>query len=169
MRATQWIKQARDAGWRVASSRDGILTMCCAYQGCTGSHALSLSNLGPIPGPCALKHVGQYGAAAYALYTDLVDDLRRRRRALGLSIEDLNDAAGMADGHLNKLESFARTAQFPTLQLWAETLGTQITLKPIPLPPATLRAIERRKANPYAANQVRTKRPIISAKALSHE
>tara|TARA_R110000851_G_scaffold22626_9_gene67012 strand:- start:548 stop:820 length:273 start_codon:yes stop_codon:yes gene_type:complete len=75
-----------------------------------------------------------------------VGELVRRRRALGISQEDLSDAAGMADGHINKLEAFARTAQFPTLQLWAQTLGAEITLRAAPLPDATARAIERRPA-----------------------
>lgn len=105
---------------------------------------LPLDNLGAAPSPCSLSHHGQYGAQAYARYTALVGELRRRRRALGLSQEDINAAAGLADGHINKLESFARTAQFPTLQLWAATLGGEITIAPAPLPDATARAIERR-------------------------
>jgi transcriptional regulator with XRE-family HTH domain len=65
---------------------------------------------------------------------------------LGLSQEDINAAAGLADGHINKLEAFHRTAQFPTLQLWANTIGLSITVAPAILPPATTRAIERRPA-----------------------
>ncbi|MEM9584826.1 MAG: helix-turn-helix transcriptional regulator [Pseudomonadota bacterium] len=65
-----------------------------------------------------------------------------RRRALGLSQEDINHAAGLADGHINKLESFARTAQFPTLKLWADTLGLAITATPCALPPEINELIE---------------------------
>lgn len=105
-----------------------------------------MSNLGPVPPPCDLRHVGQYGAATYDLYAKLVEELKRKRRALGLSQEDINDAAGLADGHINKLEAFARNAQFATLQLWANTIGLEITVRAAPLPPATARAIERRPA-----------------------
>lgn len=146
MQASKWIIEAQSAGWRVTSSRDRTICLCCARQGCKGALSLPLDNLGPIPKPCALDHHGQYGQATYEIYKGLVGELVRRRRALGISQEDLSDAAGMADGHINKLEAFARTAQFPTLQLWAQTLGAEITLRAAPLPDATARAIERRPA-----------------------
>jgi transcriptional regulator with XRE-family HTH domain len=105
-----------------------------------------LSDLGPIPAPCAFDHSSLYAKPVFDEYRALVGNLARRRKQIGLSQEDLGAAAGLADGHINKLEAFARTAQFPTLQLWANTLGMELTLAPAPIPPATLRAIERRKA-----------------------
>lgn len=108
--------------------------------------SLPLANLGPIPDPCSLPHVGKYGQPTYDRYKGLVEELKRKRRALGLSQEDINAAAGLADGHINKLEALHKTAQFPTLQLWAATVGMELTMKPAPLPVATARAIERRPA-----------------------
>lgn len=169
MKATIWISEAQRAGWRVQSSRNGVLDMHCNKQGCPGAFSLPLNNLGQLPEACDLEHVGQYGLATYELYTDLVSELRRRRRTLGLSIEDVNAASGLADAHVNKLESMARTAQFPTLQLWAETLGAKITLTPAPLPEATMRAIEQRVAQPFAEHQVRTKRPAEPTKAITYD
>lgn len=146
MQTSKWITQAQGQGWRVSSARNATLHLSCTCQGCDGSLSLPLSNLGPVPDPCKLPHVGQYSRATYDRYTALVDELCRKRRALGLSQEDINAAAGFADGHLNKLESFARTAQFPTLQLWASTVGLSLTMQPCPLPVATLCAMERRPA-----------------------
>ena len=144
MLASQWIKQAQQVGWRIVSSRDGSLHMRCGCQGCAGALKLPIADLGPAPEPCDRPHVGQYGQQVYDAYMALVDVLRRRRRALGLSQEDIAAAAGLADGHINKLEAFARTAQFSTLQLWAETLGLSLTMRPAPLPPSIVRAIKER-------------------------
>lgn len=146
MVASQWIQKAQGKGWRVQSASKGVLSLRCSAHGCKGALSLPLSNLGQVPEPCALEHVAQYAKPVFDEYRALVSDLARRRRLLGLSQEDLNAAAGLADGHINKLEAFARTAQFPTLQLWAKTLGTSITLAPSPLPAATTRAIEQRPA-----------------------
>tara|TARA_R110000737_G_scaffold326768_1_gene340645 strand:+ start:559 stop:1137 length:579 start_codon:yes stop_codon:yes gene_type:complete len=157
MKSSQWINKAQLAGWRVTSAKDRTIHLQCSRQGCAGVLSLPLDNLGPAPGPCDLPHVGQYGAAAYDLYKGLVAQLVRKRRALGMSQEDINAAAGLSDGHINKLEAFARTAQFPTLQLWAATLGVEITLRPAPLPPATARTIDRRALDPYAENMARHK------------
>lgn len=143
---SKWIAKAEKAGWRVASSRKGVIQLQCCHQGCPGTVSAPMGNLGPPPPPCELPHVQQYGQPAYDRYKALVEELKRRRMLLGLSQEDINAAAGLADGHINKLEAFHRTAQFPTLQLWASTIGLSITVAPAILPPATTRAIERRPA-----------------------
>lgn len=77
-------------------------------------------------------------------YTALVAAFVRKRHSLGLSQEEINAAAGFADGHLNKLEAFHRIAQLPTLQLWAQTLGLKITIAEDALPQATRLAIALR-------------------------
>jgi len=157
MIASKWISEAEKAGWRVRSANGSVLHLKCSCQGCPGEIKLPLANLGDLPGPCDLPHKGQYSRQTFDRYVAIVDELRRRRRLLGLSQEDLTDATGLIHGHINKLESHSRTAQFPTLQLWAETLGVRITLTPVPLPPATARAIEYRTARPYDEGKARYK------------
>tara|TARA_R110002110_G_scaffold26572_7_gene97483 strand:- start:3253 stop:3765 length:513 start_codon:yes stop_codon:yes gene_type:complete len=169
MTAAKWIKEAQAAGWRVASSRDRTLFLSCSREGCKGAQSIDLGKLGPAPEPCTLDHDKQYAKKVYDQYKSLVGELVKKRRALGLSQEDINAAAGMAEAHLNKLESFARTAQFPTMQLWAETLGLEITLAASILPPATVRAIDRRVSNPYAKNMARHKADMTSTRLLSHD
>lgn len=134
MLSSEWISAARASGWMARRGADGLLRLKCARQGCKGEQTLSVTDLDPVLRPCKLPHVGQYGLPAYKLYQSLVEELKRRRRALGLSQEDINAAAGLSDGHINKLEALHRTAQFPTLSLWTETLGLSITLTPCALP-----------------------------------
>jgi hypothetical protein len=148
MLRAQWIKAARAAGWRESKPDGPVMLLRCAVQGCPGALSLPLDNLGPPPDPCKLEHVGQYAGPAFATYADLIRHLIAKRKSIGISQEDVAAAAGLADGHISKLESFDRIAQFPTLQLWAHTIGLEITTRPIALPPATVRTIERRPA-PY--------------------
>lgn len=169
MTTAKWIKEAQSAGWRVTSSRDHTLHLTCSCLGCPGKLSLPLDDLGPTPESCALEHHGQYGAAVYDQYKELVAQLVRKRRALGLSQEDINASAGMAEAHLNKLEAFARTAQFPTMQLWAETLGLEITLAASPIPAATARAIEARTPRPYDEKKAHHKSDASTGMLLSHD
>lgn len=157
METRQWIKGAETAGWRLAAVSAVEMRLACARPGCPGSLSVSLHNPGPIPEPCAADHVSGYGVAAFTAYQDLVELLRTRRRALGLAQGDITDAMGMAEGYIAKLESFAKVAPLPTVQLWAQTLGLYITTAPAPLPLATRAAIERRQANPYQPHQARFK------------
>ena len=113
--------------------------------------------MGEVPEPCQLLHRKRYSPEVFGAYERLVAELRRRRRSLGLDQADVNAAMGMADGYIAKLESFARVAPFPTLQLWATTLGLNITATPTALPDATIRAIEARKAMPYDEQKARFK------------
>jgi transcriptional regulator with XRE-family HTH domain len=120
-----------------------------------------MNALGAIPEPCSKSHHGLYAKRTYDEYKSLVAVLVRKRRCLGLSQEDRCAVAGLADGHVNKLEAFARTAQMPTLQLWAQTLGLEITVTQADLPAATARAIERR-SKPLREVNVIQKFPITS-------
>ncbi|TNE43429.1 MAG: hypothetical protein EP341_11445 [Sphingomonadales bacterium] len=152
-----WIKGAERNGWRVDGAAGLEMRLRCSCIGCDGAKLLPLDNLGPIPEPCALPHDGMHARKVFDEYRALVEHLRRRRRSLGLDQQDLNDAMGLADGHLNKLESFARVAAPPTLLLWCQSLGLQLTVTPAPLPAATARAIEARQSRPYQEQQARWK------------
>lgn len=157
MQTRRWIKEAQGQGWRVASVAGLSLRLECTKHGCDGCKVLPLDNLGQVPEPCDRPHVANYSRQTFQQYETLVDELRRRRRQLGLDQADLNSAMGMTEGYVNKLESMARVAQFPTLQLWAEALGLSITTSPAPLPDATMRAIEHRQTKLYQPSQARFK------------
>ncbi|WP_039983723.1 helix-turn-helix domain-containing protein [Tritonibacter mobilis] len=157
MQTQRWIRDAQARGWRVSWVRGKSLHIACDKQGCPGCKTLPLDNLGPVPEPCELPHKGQVAAPVFDEYETLVEELRRRRRQLGLDQGDLGNAMGVADGYVNKLEAFARVPTFPTLQLWAASLGLHLTTSAAPLPNATIRAIEQRAAKPYAPEQARFK------------
>lgn len=128
-----------------------------------------MDNIGTVPDPCGKPHNGQYARQTYLKYQHLVDELRRRRRLLGLSQEDVGAAAGLTEGHINKLESHARTAQLPTLQIWAETLGVEITISPAALPAATIRAIEHRSTKPYEEGKAHFTHATGAPNAIEHD
>jgi hypothetical protein len=157
MRFRDWTKQAQQNGWLVRSTSGAELVLMCGAAGCDGCLRLPMANLGPVPDPCDKLHVNGAGNALWEDYRALVDDMRRRRRVLGLSQEDVNNAMGMADGYVNKLEALDRIPRPHVLQLWAQTLGLRLTAVPTELPAATLRIIDERQKKPYAEHQARFK------------
>jgi len=53
--------------------------------------------------------------------------LRWRRRAAGLSVEELATAAGCSKGHISMIENGHRDARTPTLVAIARALGCEIS------------------------------------------
>ncbi len=157
MSAKDWIKSAESQGWRVERIKARVIHLRCSKRGCDGEMSLPMANLGPAPEPCNKPHIGNYSAMTFQEYANLVEELKRRRRSLGLSQEDITAASGLADGHINKLEAIQRRAGMPILQLWAQTLGLSVSLTPAPLPKRTLQLIEGRIDKPYRADQARNK------------
>lgn len=157
MTIRKWISDAQANGWIVQGVRHDKIKLVCSAHGCLSEHTASLDDPGPIPARCEKPHKMGYARATYDAYEDMVGELRRRRRLLGLDQGDLNAAMGMTDGYINKLEALHRTCAPPTMLLWAETLGLRFTTVPATLPPATLRAIEQRASKPYAHAQARYK------------
>lgn len=79
-------------------------------------------------------------------YRQFVRGLAQRRRDLGLCQLDLDPVLGVAEGYIGKLEAFHRIPSTLRLLEWLEGLGLAITMRPGPLPPATLHAIEASQA-----------------------
>ena len=71
-------------------------------------------------------------------YRRLARDLTVRRRALGMSQWDLDQALGISFGYTAKLEIGMRIATGPLLLDWAATLGIPLIASPdTPRPPAS--------------------------------
>lgn len=149
MQLKAWIKETERNGWRVVGVNSHELRIQCAKVGCAGSKSLPVDNLGEPPARCDLPHDGRHAKQVFTEYRILVEELRRRRRSLGMDQSDLNAAMGLADGYVNKLEAFHRLPSPPTLLLWCQALGVHMSITPTTLPPATLKAIEDRQARPY--------------------
>ena len=157
MQFKQWISAAQEAGWAVKSVSASDLTLVCNRTGCTCEQLHDLNALGDPPKSCECPHNGRLSEKSYTEYEVLLGELSRRRRLLGLNQDDLGSAMGVADGYVGKMEAMHKFPSIPMLQLWAQTLGVDIILKPIALPPPTIRAMDRRRAEPFRHDQVRTK------------
>lgn len=116
--------------------------------GCTGCRNRITHRFADPPvelGRCDWPHSRGYSQPAFDQYVRLVGVLRRRRMALGLDQMDLGAAMGMADGYVNKLESFAKIASPSTLLVWLQAVGLEMVGQPVALPPATLEMISGRQ------------------------
>ncbi len=142
-----WIKAAQKAGWLVDSTSGGEMVLRCAAPGCPGRKRLPMDNLGPVPPSCGLDHVAGTARHVWAEYEDLVGELRRRRRQLGLDQGDLSAAMGVADGYVSKLEAMHRVPRPELLRMWAKTLGLNLVLAPAKLPEATLEIMRRKSGD----------------------
>ena len=141
----EFIHRAQANGWKVARVTPGAVALQCGHVGCRGHLVVPMSELRD-PGPCPFQHASGYAAPVFTAYEALISELVERRKALGLAQEEVCAAAGLAPGHISKLEAFARVATFPTLQHWTATLGLEVTVQPARLPRATIAAIDARKA-----------------------
>lgn len=69
-------------------------------------------------------------------YYDLVAELQKRRRILGIPQILLDDIAGFQDGYTGKLEkpmtSYGRHAGWNMLEIWLQALGVGIAVVPAP-------------------------------------
>lgn len=141
------ISHVKKQGWRFTHSDvDGLHFICRSY-GCMERICAPLDTSPSDAQPCGSYHISRYGGNALLEYKVLVTQLVERRKALGLSQEDITACAGLGDGHINKIESFARFARFGTLCLLAETLGFEITLAPAALSDSARELIDRKSAN----------------------
>jgi transcriptional regulator with XRE-family HTH domain len=161
---TRLIEAIEGAGWIVDTIDQESCVVRCPKQGCVMRARVSSADQVP---PRA-KQDDSYGFTVTA-YNFLRKYLRERRRKLRLSITEVEAMAGLADGHLLKMEKNlpARTPQFDTIMLWAQALGIRITLMPGPVPPHLKRAIaeaehrgmlEKRKDR-FTKDQLRSYRP----------
>ncbi len=68
-------------------------------------------------------------------YEELIEALKRRRRELGLTQEELNVIAGFQDGYANKLEigykEGGRGVGSMSLATWMDALGVRLFLIPV--------------------------------------
>lgn len=62
-------------------------------------------------------------------YRDLIERLSARRRALGLTQQELDRRLGVADHQVAKWESFARLPGAFMMCCWATALGCRLTVR----------------------------------------
>lgn len=143
MKVTQeFLREIQRAGWVIAWVDDNVAVGECPRAGCG-----LRTNLRPgahIPQAC--PGTGSLADVPMSDYTQLLEFLSQRRENLALNMPEAEEIIGLADGHLNKLESLARQPWPQTLWDWVEGLGYQIVLRPAGLPPKALAVIARTRA-----------------------
>lgn len=145
-----FIAETQRHGWLLVAATGEGLTFQCVREGCENSFFApeTLVRIGCLPDPCDWPHTKERARYTIECYDDLVHVLRCARRRYGIDQLETAETAGLASGHINKLESGARIASYETLFPWACTLGFSLVLRPAPLPPQTIKLIGDRVHQP---------------------
>ena len=137
-----FLAEIQRAGWVLDYVVDGLAVGQCPRPGC--GLRVNLKPGMEIPQACP----GSETIADVPMrdYQQLLAFLSERRESLALNMPEAERCIGLADGHLNKIESLARQPYPATLFDWAAGLGYQIVLRPVGLPPITLAVIAQTRA-----------------------
>lgn len=136
-----FLREVQARGWTVEAAKDGECIVSCASFGC--GVRLKLRKGGAIP---QRADSPWRPGLTIASYDDLLDVLILRRKTLRLSIEEVEDVAGLTQDHISKFERRGRVPNAETLLIWLQSLGYEMILRPCPLPAPTLRAIATTRA-----------------------
>lgn len=137
----QFLRDVQRAGWDIRSVDPTGVIAGCPRQGC--SLTVKLRSGVKIPETCRRgpdfreTPVANFDAARVAL--------RDRRRALALSVEDVEHIAGVTASHLAKAEKDnpSRIVQMNIFLEWCDALGIEVVLRPKELPALALTIIAR--------------------------
>jgi len=135
-----FLREVQGRGWTVVQAKEGVCIAACRAPGCQVS--LTLRHEGHIPEGSAPSSAGD----AVTDWQAVLDMLIRRRRLLRLSIEEVEEAAGLTSGHLSKIERGWRIPNVETLLHLFSTLGFDMRILSAPLPAPPLRAIATTRA-----------------------
>lgn len=152
----EFMRQVQAAGWTISYMGGDKLICECQRDGCALKVALSPAK--PVPETNARGP--KLSEVSVASFEEARRFLRDRREALGLSMADVEDIAGLAGYHIGKMEKDgpSKIPNFETFLLWANALGYDIILRPGKLPPRALRIMAK------TAEQLR----LIRAKFRHH-
>lgn len=165
MDRTDYILEAQKAGWLLFSSNREGLTFQCAHPGCHEAMFApqSVVNREVMPEPCARQHVDAQGVTVES-YQDAMTVIADARRRLGVDQNDVGATAGLADGHVNKIEAGHRHCTLPVLLSLAATVGLSVVLAPAPLPKQAVALVSGRAMRPMMSRW-----RAIPARRLGHE
>jgi len=132
----EYMRACQAKGWNIISADEEHLFAACPRAGC--GLQIKLREGGKIPQTD--RPMPALAEIAVEQFDDARMGLRERREQLGLSIKDVEDAAGLATDHLAKFEKddFTKIPNAQTFIEWANSLGYTVTLRPTGLPPVTL-------------------------------
>lgn len=137
-----FLREIQRAGWLIDYVVDGLAVGQCPRAGC--GLRVNLRPGAHIPQACPASET--LADVEVSDYAQLLAFLSERRESLALNMAEAEEIIGLADGHLNKIESLARQPYPSTIFDWAAGLGYQVVLRPIGLPPKALAVIARTRA-----------------------
>lgn len=123
----KFLAKIQEAGWSILSVGEMHCVGQCPNEGC--NVRISLRDGAEIP-----KCQGRgedFTETTINSYDHLRREARERRAQLGLAMYDVEEIAGLADGHLLKIEKDnpSRTATVRIVVEWAEALGCELVLR----------------------------------------
>ena len=135
----KFLKDVQNSGWSILAVTEGACIGRCPTSGCSMKALMTEGK--PIPqrvvayGPSLDMPVGGYDEAR--------EVLKARREELLLTIQELEIVSGIAETHAAKFEraEWTRQPNTETFIEWAAALGYEVVLRPVDLPPITLRMI----------------------------
>ena len=164
------IEAVEGAGWVVDTIEDGSCIARCPSQGC----ATRIVVRDPGKPPQRRKSSDVVGVAP-PNWQEARKFLRERRHKLKVTISDVEDIAGLADGHVLKAEKNQpmRVPQFDTMMNWAAALGVEVWLIPKQLPrqlkarlaEAESKNILTRRASRFEQERLRSYQPWTADRA----
>lgn len=136
---TDFLRHVQRSGWLVESADEESLIARCPAVGC--GLRVKLKAGAAVPS----RDCGRTPETDIAVegFEEARKFLRQRRRALSLTILETEIVSGIATDHLAKFErdDGNRLPNAQTFFEWAQALGYQVVLRPVDLPPITLRMI----------------------------
>ena len=138
----EFLREIQRAGWLIDYVVDGMAVGQCPRAGC----GLRVNLKPGLKIPQACPATATLADVPMEDYAQMLAFLSERRESLALNMAEAESCIGLAEGHLNKLESLARQPWPQTMFDWAAGLGYQIVLRPTGLPPKTLAVIAQTRA-----------------------
>lgn len=134
-----FLRAVQKAQWLIMGADEDHVIARCPRAGCSLTVKLRPGNV--IPQTC--RSGPDLAETVVGSFEDARLFLRARREDLGFSIRDIEEIAGVATDHLAKWEKDApsKIPNTETFLEWAASLGYEVVLRPVPLPPVALRAI----------------------------
>jgi hypothetical protein len=133
-----FLKEVQARGWVLKRASEETCIGMCPHKGC--GMAVLLAPDKPIPS--RVEPVRETGFRVESSI-EAQSFLRSVREELCLAQAEVDEAAGLAEGHIAKAEQVppTRTVSIDTLSEWAQALGVEIWLVRRELPQKTLRQV----------------------------
>lgn len=149
-----FLRAVQMGGWQIVTADSETVWAGCPRAGC--GLTVKIKPGAAIPTSC--RAVPDLSEVVIDGFEDARRAMRARREQLGLSIRNVEEAAGLADDYLAKFEK-DDPSKIPNAQSfmeWIQALGYEVVLRPRALPPYTMRIISETR------DQLRARRKVFN-------